>query len=70
RIPFFRFAMNQSILHKGYFVAHPLTDDKLQRFEDLADRSINEQRAIEAGDRETFDEHLARYMTAPSIEGV
>ena len=70
RIPFFRFAMNQSILHKGYFVAHPLTDEKLQRFEDLADRSINEQRAIEASDRETFDEHLARYMTPPSIEGV
>jgi glutamate--cysteine ligase len=69
RIPFFRFAMNQSILHKGYFVANPLTDDKLRRFEDLAERSITEQRAIEAADHETFDEHLARYLKPPSIEG-
>ena len=69
RIPFFRFAMNQSILHKGYFVANPLTDAKLRRFEDLAERSLNEQRAIEAADHETFDEHLTRYMAPPSIEG-
>jgi glutamate--cysteine ligase len=69
RIPFFRFAMNQSILHKGYFVANPLSDEHLRRFEDLAERSLREQHAIEAADQESFDEHLARYMTPPSIEG-
>jgi glutamate--cysteine ligase len=69
RIPFFRFAMNQSILHKGYFVANPLTNDQVRRFTDLAERSLAEQRAIEATDRESFDEHLARYLKPPSIEG-
>jgi glutamate--cysteine ligase len=69
RVPFFRFAMNQSILHKGYFVANPLSPEKLQRFESLAERSINEQRAIEAADAVTLDEYLAHYMATPSIGG-
>ncbi len=48
--PFFRFAMNQSIMHKGFFVANPLNDEKLAYFESLAERSHQaDQRAIEAG---------------------
>jgi len=69
RVPFFRFAMNQSILHKGYFVANPLSDEKLQYFESLAERSLDEQRAIEAADSETLDEHIAHYMAVPSTGG-
>jgi glutamate--cysteine ligase len=67
RVPFFRFAMNQSILHKGYFDANPLSEEKLRHLGSLADRSISEQRAIEAADSETLDAYLARYMAAPSI---
>ena len=69
RVPFFRFAMNQSILHKGYFVANPLSAEKLRHFESLAERSINDQHAIEAADSESLDDYLARYMAAPSIGG-
>ena len=69
RVPFFRFAMNQSILHKGYFDANPLSEEKLRHFGSLADQSISEQRAIEAADSETLDDYLARYMAAPSIGG-
>ena len=69
QVPFFRFAMNQSILHKGYFVANPLSADKVRHFESLAERSISEQRAIEAAESESLDEYLARYMAPPSIGG-
>ncbi len=69
RVPFFRFAMNQSIMHKGFFVANPLSADKLRHFESLAKRSIDEQHAIEAADTESLDEYLAHYMAPPSIGG-
>jgi glutamate--cysteine ligase len=69
RVPFFRFAMNQSILHKGFFVANPLNEEKVAYFESLAERSIRAQRDIEAADTESLDEYLARYMAAPSIGG-
>jgi glutamate--cysteine ligase len=67
RVPFFRFAMNQSILHKGYFVANPLNAEKIRQFESLAERSINEQHEIESADTQSLDEFLAMYLTAPSI---
>jgi glutamate--cysteine ligase len=69
RAPFFRFAMNQAIMHKGFFVANPLNDEKIEYFESLAERSLAEQRAIETSDTESVDEYLARYMTPPSIGG-
>jgi glutamate--cysteine ligase len=69
RVPFFRFAMNQSIMHKGFFVANPLNSEKIAYFESLAERSINEQRQIEAADVETLDEYVKRYMVPPSIGG-
>ena len=67
RVPFFRFAMNQSILHKGYFVANPLNAEKIRQFESLAERSINEQHEIETADTQSLDEFLALYLTPPSI---
>jgi glutamate--cysteine ligase len=70
RVPFFRFAMNQSILHKGFFVANPLPADKIVDFERLADQSIAEQQAMEAGDSQTLDEFLLAYLAPPSIGGV
>ncbi len=67
RVPFFRFAMNQSILHKGYFVANPLHADKLRYFETLAEQSLADQRALEAADTQSLDEFLANYLVPPSI---
>lgn len=61
-IPFFRFAMNQSIAHKGYFLEHPLTPSALQACEQAAQRSIAEQAEVEAADSLPFDDFLARYL--------
>jgi glutamate--cysteine ligase len=67
RIPFFRFAMNQSIQHKGYFDANRLDADKVAHFEELAARSLADMRAIEAADSESLDEFLDHYLAPPSI---
>ena len=61
-IPFFRFAMNQSIAHKGYFEEHPLTAPELERHSAVASDSIRRQREIEAGDEVAFDEFLKAYL--------
>jgi glutamate--cysteine ligase len=62
-IPFFRFAMNQSIAHKGYFDEHPLLPDQLAEYEALARASLEEQARLEADDDVDFDTFLARYLT-------
>ncbi|HEX7035028.1 MAG TPA: glutamate--cysteine ligase [Pseudomonadales bacterium] len=62
-IPFFRFAMNQSIAHKGYFDEHPLLPDQLAAFEAQARESLAEQARIEAADDVPFDTFLERYLT-------
>ncbi len=61
-IPFFRFAMNQSIAHKGYFNEHPLLPDALERFEAGARDSLEAQARIEADDDVPFDVFLERYL--------
>jgi glutamate--cysteine ligase len=67
RIPFFRFAMNQSIQHKGYFDANRLDPDKVAHFKALAAQSFTDMRAIEAADLESLDEFLDHYLAPPSI---
>jgi glutamate--cysteine ligase len=67
RIPFFRFAMNQSILHKGYFDANPLDEQTRRHFEAQAEQSVADQREMEATDGESLDEFLAHYLQPPSI---
>jgi glutamate--cysteine ligase len=62
QLPFFRFTMNQSIAHKGYFAEHPLSADELQAFEDEAAQSLQRQREIEAADTVDFDEFLKSYL--------
>ena len=69
RVPFFRFAMNQSIMHKGFFVANPLNEEKIAYFESLAQRSIDDQHLIESRETETLDEYLEHYLAPPSIGG-
>jgi glutamate--cysteine ligase len=68
RIPFFRFAMNQSILHKGFFDAHQLPVDAMTRFERLATQSHADQRAMETADNEPLDDFLRHYLAPPSID--
>jgi len=61
-IPFFRFALNQSIAHKGYFDEHQLRDQQLERYQRQAADSLAEQARMEASETETFDNYLKRYL--------
>ena len=62
RIPFFRFTMNQSLAHKGYFDEHPLRNRQLADYRRLAESSLAEQRRIEAEDTLSFDDFLDGYL--------
>jgi len=64
-IPFFRFSMNASLAHSGYYADHPLSDTKLAEFKALAAKSIAEQQAMEAAETETFEEFLEHYLALP-----
>ncbi len=62
RIPFFRFTMNQSLAHKGYFDEHPLRNRRLREYRRQAEASLAEQQLIEAADTVDFDEFLESYL--------
>ena len=65
QIPFYRFAMNASLAHSGYYADHPLRDARLAEFRHFAQASIAEQRAMEAEETETFEEFLEHYLALP-----
>jgi glutamate--cysteine ligase len=61
--PFFDLALRMSATHKGYFLdLYPPNEARLQELAAEAEESLERQRAIEAADRGTFDEFLARYF--------
>ena len=62
QLPFFNFAMNQSIAQKGYFDEHPLAESELQQMQQAAADSVVRQREIEAQDSVDFDEFLKVYL--------
>ncbi len=64
-VPFFRFAMNASLAHSGYYADHPLRDARLREFEQFATASIAEQVAMEAAETQTFEEFLGHYLALP-----
>ena len=60
---FFDLALRTSAAHKAYFLElYPPNEERLREFSDEAKESLAAQRAIQAGDRGTFDEYLARYL--------
>jgi glutamate--cysteine ligase len=60
---FFALALRMSAAHKAYFLdLYPPNEERLREFREEAEESLAAQRAIEAGDRGTFDEYLARYF--------
>jgi glutamate--cysteine ligase len=61
-IPFFRFSLNQSIAHKGYFDEHRLRDREYAEYEAIAVASLAQQARIEAADTVDFDTYLERYL--------
>ncbi len=65
RQPFFRFGLNQSERHRRWFSERPLSSAERARHEQRAAQSFDEQRRIEAGDRESFENFLAAYLAPP-----
>ncbi len=65
KTPFFRFALNQSIAHKGYFDEYPPTRRELARQRALARQSFADQQAIEAADEVDFETFLESYLQPP-----
>ena len=62
RVPFFRFAMNQSAAHRGYFEERPLSPERHKEFTAMSEESLTRQARMEAGDRETFKAYLKRFL--------
>ena len=62
QIPYFRFMLNQSIAHKGYFDEHPLRDRALVAYQNLAHESLQRQQEVEAADQTDFDTFLDGYL--------
>ncbi len=62
QIPFFRFAMNQSLAHKGYFDEHPLRGAKLAEFQTLTEDSQSRRQQIEQDDTVDFATFLESYL--------
>jgi glutamate--cysteine ligase len=62
---FFELALRTSAAHKAYFLdLYPPNEERLREFSEEARESLIAQRRIEAADRGTFDEYLARYFAA------
>jgi hypothetical protein len=53
-----------SATHKAYFLdLYPPNEERLREFREDAQESLGAQRRIEASDRGTFAEYLARYFS-------
>jgi glutamate--cysteine ligase len=60
---FFDLALRMSATHKAYFLdLYPPNGERLSEFAQEAEESIAKQEAIEASDRGSFEEYLARYF--------
>jgi len=60
---FFDLALRMSATHKAYFLdLYPPNVERLREFSQEAEDSLAAQQRIEAADRGTFAEYLARYF--------
>jgi glutamate--cysteine ligase len=60
---FFDLALRMSATHKAYFLdLYPANGERLAEFGQQAQESLEKQKHIEASDRGTFEEYLARYF--------
>ncbi len=67
RIPFFRFAMNQSLAHKRHFEANRLTDEAFAYFERESRESVASQHALESSETQSFESFLRDYLALPEL---
>jgi len=60
---FFNLALRMSKTHKDYFLElYPPNEERLAEFAAQAQESLAKQAAIEAADKETFEQYLERYF--------
>ncbi len=60
---FFDLALRMSKTHRDYFLdLYPPNGERLAEFAAQAQESLARQAAIEAGERETFEQYLERYF--------
>ena len=64
QIPFFRFAMNQSLAHQQHFNDRKLSDDDQRHFDGLASESLTQQATIDSAEQMDFDDYLAKEAAA------
>lgn len=57
-IPYFRFAMNQTLDHEKYFRQDPLTGAELELFQQLAKQSIEDFNNMSTDTQQSFEEFL------------
>ena len=62
RESFFEYAMRKSTEHEEYFQALPLPENEQREMEASAQRSLIEQKQIEAGDEVSFTQYLEQYF--------
>jgi glutamate--cysteine ligase len=61
---FFELALRMSMMHKEYFLElYPPNQARLAEFAAEASESLEKQRVIEARDKESFEEYIARYFS-------
>ncbi len=59
---FYHFARRMSEIHQHFFNNLPLSENRERFFKDLALKSIEDQKALEAADEISFPEYLQRYF--------
>ncbi len=59
---FFHFAKRMSEIHQHFFTNLPLSKDKQHHYQELALKSIEDQKAREAADVLSFDDYLKQYF--------
>jgi len=65
---FLRFALAQSLAHKGHLKNLPLDDAAERRFRDLAKGSLEMQRKLEAADKIDFETFRKRYLDPAALK--
>jgi glutamate--cysteine ligase len=62
-----RFALAQSLSHAGTLRGMPLAPEVLRHFEALTQKSLAEQRRIEASDRLDFETYRQKYLAHDTL---
>jgi glutamate--cysteine ligase len=65
---YFQYAMRMSREHRDFFVQSRLDDARSRLFEDEAQRSLTEQREIEAADTMSFPDYLEKYFRQSALD--